>query len=1543
MASNDRIGRRRAELAPAQRALLEQRLRGQGGESTASSVIRRRTPTANTPLSFAQERLWFLDQLTPGDTTFNCVDTLALDFAVDVAILQRTLNEIVRRHESLRTTFQSVGGVPVQVVAPSLHLALPVIDLRHLPKARREDEVRRLATEEAERAFDLETGPLVRTALLRTGDRRYVFLLATHHIVSDGWSMGIFWKELTVIWEAFEAGRPSPLPELSIQYADFAAWQRSTVSGAFLDAHLTYWRQQLQGLPLLNMPSDRLRPAVPSFRGAKQAVVVRRSLTAALNEVSQRQGATLFMTLLAAFEVLLYRYADQEKFAVGTYLAGRNRRELEDLIGFFINTLVMRADMSGDPSFREVLTRVRDVALGAYSYQEMPFAVLVQELRPERDAGRNPLFQVLFHLFNAPNWDPRDFSADGSSHDVSTQSAAFDLVLTLVETREGLAGAFEYNVDLFDAPTIERMASHFGSLLEAIVENPDRAIGDLPLMSARERDVIVGGWNDTRRDYVDYDDLVALFERQVDRTPGATAFVCGDQALSYERLDSAASHLAVQLRQMGLGDGDLIGVMLPRSLDAVVSLLAILKAGAVYVPLDLAYPRARLGFMLQEAGVGAILTTRSEEPSVGGLSPRVICVDDASIGSTAEGRLSIRRRPEDLAYVIFTSGSTGQPKGVAVPHRQILNRLAWMREAYPLKSGEVSCHKTALSFVDSMWELLGPLLEGVKSVIVPDAVLKDPEALVDVLAEHAVSRIWLVPSLLRTMLDEVRELRQRVPALTFWVTTGEALPVELFRRFRKALPGCVLYNLYGTSEVWDATWYDPERDPIEEGRAGAVPIGRPISNVQAYILDRKRQPVPIGVHGDLYIAGTGLADRYLNQPQLTAERFVANPFSHEPGARMYKTGDIARYWPDGNIEYISRGDLQVKLRGFRIELGEVESVLAEHEGVRQAKVLVQEDGAGESRLVAYVVASPAGNGSAGEDALEAVPEWKEVWDETYRKPRLDGSATVNISGFSSSYTGLPIPAVEVREWVDQAVHRVLSSRPQTVLEIGCGTGLLLFRIAPHCRNYLGTDISTVAIDQLRRDVAAVGLTSVDVSARPADDFGGIAAESVDAVVINSVSQYFPSVQYLVRVLEGAVRVVKPGGVLFVGDVRSLPLLEAFHASVELYRAGDDLTLGRLRQRSQHRFMADEELVVDPALFVALRGHLEGIGDVEIRPKRGRYHNEFTCFRYDVALHKGPRTPSGQGRHLDWEDDRLSVAGLDAWLRQEQPDVVVVSRVPNRRLSGSGGALRFLRDADPSTTVGELRHYLRHAGSEGVDPEALWELGDAVPYHVDLSWSGPGADDRVDLFLITKDQPGTERSRRVRSFLDPEIGHAKPWSQYVNNPQHGRIMRRFVPDLSRFASERLPAYMIPSAFIVLDHLPVNPNGKLDRRSLPAADYRRSGASANYVAPRTDVEATLTTLFSESLGVDHVGANDDFFTDLQGHSLLATRLVSRIRETFRIEVPLRAIFETPTVAGLAQTIGELRRTGAGGEARAIEPLSRDLYARRTGETAVQPPPE
>ena len=941
-----------SKLSSERLELLARRLKKKG-ESVpkTTQTISRRTEASSAPLSFAQQRLWFIDQLEPGNPAYNNLDAFRLTDRLNVAALERTTSEIVKRHEALRTTFPTVDGQPVQIISQTLSVPLRVTDLSHLPAVGREAEAERLVREEAQRPFDLAQGPLLRTTLLRLGEEDHILLLAMHHIVSDGWSGGVLFQEITALYEAFSTGKPAPLPELPVQYADYAVWQRGWLQGEVLEKQLSYWRERLSGAPpVLELPTDHPRPAVQSFRGARQSVMLSKSLTEALRTLSQREGATLFMILLAAFQTLLRRYSNQEEIVVGSPIAGRTRPETEGLIGLFVNTLVLHTDLSGDPSFRELLGRVREVALGAYAHQDVPFEKLVEELQPKRSLSHTPLFQVMFILQNAPRLALNLSGLTLKSLEFDNGTAQFDVTLSVVEVAEGLQAKFEYNTDLFDAATITRMLKHFQVLLEGVVANPDQRLSELPLLTEAERHQLLIEWNDTAVEYPRDICLHELFEAQVTRTPEAVAVVFEEEQLTYRELNRRANQLARYLRKLGVGPEVLVGIMMERSIEMVVGLLGILKAGGAYVPLDPAYPQERLSFMLEDARVPVLLTQARLAESLPQSEAEVVSVDALREVIAQEGveNPAGGATAENLAYVIYTSGSTGRPKGAMNSHRGICNRLLWMQDAYQLTGADRVLQKTPFSFDVSVWEFFWPLLTGARLVVAQPGGHQDSDYLVKLITEQKITTLHFVPSMLQVFLEGWG--LETCDSLKQVMCSGEALPFELQERFFARL-NAELHNLYGPTEAAvDVTFWACER----ESNRRTVPIGRPIANTQIYLLDRRLQPVPVGVPGELYIGGVGVARGYLNRPELTAERFIPDPFSAEDGARLYKTGDLARYLPDGNIEYLGRIDHQVKLRGFRIELGEIEAVLQQYAGVRDVVVLLREDGPGDKRLVAYV-------------------------------------------------------------------------------------------------------------------------------------------------------------------------------------------------------------------------------------------------------------------------------------------------------------------------------------------------------------------------------------------------------------------------------------------------------------------------------------------------------------------------------------------------------------------------------------------------------------
>ena len=968
------------------------------------------------PTSFAQQRLWFIDQLVPENYFYNVPTALRLKGSLNLLALEQTLNKIVSRHESLRTAFKIVDNQPVQVIYPSLNIPLTVVELQDLSVTQREAEAKKIIVAESERPFNLSSEALMRSLLIRLQENEHILVLNLHHIVCDDWSIGVFSKELSLIYTALcidiESDICTILPELPLQYADFAEWQREWLQAEVLQSQLNYWRRQLKGISTLNLPSNKSQSKIQTYQGATEFIEIPKNIVAKLELISQQEGVTLFMTLLAAFQVLLYRYSHQEDIAVGVPIANRNRSEIEGLIGFFVNSLVLRTDLSGNPSFQEVLARVREVTLGGYAHQDLPFEKLVEELQPDRNISRHPLFQVMFSFQNSPMTGLDLLDLETSFINIDIKTTRFDLEFNLWECgegyrnllggdrwqySEGIRGVVVYNTDLFEQATIARMLGHFQTLLLGIVANQSARIRDLPILSQAELNQILGEWNNTKRtpppnplpvngeggsennlidEQVNHQQICCihqLFEKQVSQSPDAIAVLFDNQQLTYRELNNRSNQLAHYLQKLGVGAEVIVGICMEPSIEMIVGILGILKAGGAYLPLDPSYPCDRINFMLEDAQVSILLKQSAVSSQQSAINPAIVVDIDNDwklIQLESKENLTNSTTADNLAYVIYTSGSTGTPKGVAVTHKAV-TRLVCNTNYINIELSDKIAQVANISFDAATFEIWGALLNGAQLVLINRDIILSPEEFALQLQEKAISILFLTTALFQQI---ARNAPRAFKSLKYLLFGGEAVDPRWVEKILKYGSSQYLLHVYGPTEnttfssyfiVGTGDW------GLVTGEKTTIPIGRPISNTQIYILDEYLQPVPIGVVGELYIGGDGLARGYLNRPDLTAEKFIANPFSQmwgeipssrspltplfKGGNLLYKTGDLGRYLPDGNIEFIGRIDNQVKIRGFRIELGEIEAVLCQHPQVREAVVVAIEDIPGEKRLVAYVV------------------------------------------------------------------------------------------------------------------------------------------------------------------------------------------------------------------------------------------------------------------------------------------------------------------------------------------------------------------------------------------------------------------------------------------------------------------------------------------------------------------------------------------------------------------------------------------------------------
>jgi amino acid adenylation domain-containing protein len=1459
------------------------------------------------PLSYAQERIWFLDQLGMIGAAYNIPIALRLLGALNVDALEKSFIEVVRRHESLRTHFEVLDGIPHQVIDTPEIFELRRVDLSHIDKPGQQAQLGDWLLREQLHRFELRTGPLLRVLLIRLGEEENALLITVHHIISDGWSTSILFCELGALYGAYSQGLASPLPEPTVQYADYAIWQRHWLQGEVVQGHLQYWKDRLlDAPPQLQLPTDRLRPAIESFKGAQFKFDLSPGMTAGLTELGLHAGASLFMVLLAAYQLLLARWSGQQDIVIGCPIAGRGSREVEGLIGFFVNTLVLRTDVAGSLSFSQLLEKVRDeVVLGAYEHQDLPFEMLVSELRPERDLTRQSIFQVMLALQNYPQQRLEMPGLTWTRIDTDRVTTHFDLTLYLYESADHLSAVFEYATDLFDQDTMGRMSSHYLNLLQGVLADPDHRVSELSLLSESERRQLLVDWNPVHANS-EGQVITELFREQVSRSPSAVALTFEGESLTYAELNTRANQLAHFLRRKGVSRDIRVGIYVERSLEMIIGMLGILSAGGAYVPFDPSYPTERLAYMLSDSAPKVLLTQRRLREQLPETVAEVIALDDdrheiARCSSQELSPSSIGLLPEHAAYVIYTSGSTGRPKGVVVEHRSVTRLFSATETWFGFNERDVWTLFHSFAFDFSVWELWGALLYGGRVVVVPLLTARSTRDFYQLLCSERVTVLNQTPSAFVHLIDEQTHTMEK-HSLRVVIFGGEALDLRTLRPWveRNGVDQPRLINMYGITETTVHVTYRPLSEEDIGSNSGSV-IGRPIPDLKVYLLDQYRQPVPIGVVGEMYVGGAGVARGYLNRPELTHERFITDPFSGIAGARLYKTGDLARWRAGGDLEYLGRNDDQIKIRGFRIEPGEIEAELRCHEHVKEAVVVAREDMAGDRRLVAYVVGDRKGASAPSADQQpenlrnEVIGAWQALYEETYGTQRETGPSFV---GWNSSYTGAPIPATEMQEWLSATIDRIRELKPRRVLEIGCGTGLLLQYLAPQCAVYVGTDFSVSALTQLRRHISTRrNLGHVTLLERVALDLHDVPSNSFDTIVLNSVVQYFPSVEYLLDVLREGLRLLSPGGRIFVGDVRHLELLPMFHNSVQLCKAGARVSVGQLKKRVARAVSQDKELVISPRFFRRLPERVRGIRAAQVHLKRGQAENELTRYRYDVVLEAGEPVDTGEaGGRLTWDEGKGDIATLQDMLRQKRLPALLLSAIPNLRLAQDAAALRLVDTSEDHLEASALRQRLSNQLFDGVDPESCWELAAAHGYDVVVS---PGEHGDFSAQFL-------DRDRAHQLLPQPAVAtdDGAAWSTYANDPTEIGFRQLLIQKLREHLKRRLPEHMIPSLWVMLRDLPLSPNGKIDRRALPSPDGRPL-EMGEYIAPRTDVERTLADIWVQALRVDQVGRQDNFF-ELGGDSLMAMRLVVRVVERYAVNFHIQAVFRHPTLQEMAQII-------------------------------------
>ncbi|MFF7160432.1 amino acid adenylation domain-containing protein [Streptomyces sp. NPDC008086] len=1407
------------------------------------------------PASLSQQRIWFTEQLLPGTPRNNLCAQFVVHGELDVPTLERAVNDVIERHEVLRTRFGIVGDALVQNVLDEARVAVRTLD------AVDEESVFATAAELARQPFDLGDAPLVRADLVQGSGGTSILVFALHHVVADVRSLDIFLREVMELYRKHRAEGVPDLPDLPpTGFVDFATRQREWVNTPHAIERRAAQVRELSEFPaVVDLPADRPRPAVQTFAVASTSWRTSPSLMRKLEKVTLEHGATLQTMVLASFSAVLSLWARQSRLLVATPAANRSSVETERLVGPFENTLVIPADTTGDPSFTAYLERIRDVHRRVAS-ENVPFEEVIDGMAPERSLSYHPLVQVLA-AFEEASVSPTELpeaELELIGHQAGTSQ--FDLVLKITPVGGGLDCRLQYSTDLFDQDTAERFIRHLRRLWEVVAVRPDAGVGSIDLADPEERALLSTlGTGPTRP--VDPRALPARLSETAHGRPDAVAVQASDGSYTYARFIERAEAIGAALTARGLRPGDLVGVALPRGRDLPAGLLGVWTAGGSYVPLDPAYPRARLEHMTQDAGIKVLLSTRDLADRIPVPADTEVLVLDDPASPLPAGKPAPVTCGDHVAYVMYTSGSTGRPKGVMVNHKSLGNLLDDFLSETGFGTRDRMLALTSLSFDIAGLELWLPLLAGGTLVIGPPGVGGDPERLHELLSAEKVTVVQATPA---TWKLYASSHRVAPPALRQIWSGGEHLPHSLARALTAMGPE--VHNLYGPTEttIWSTR---AVLRPLDS----ATGIGRPISNTRLFVVKADGLQTPMGIPGELCIGGAGLALGYLGRPDLTAQRFV-----DVEGLPVYRTGDLVRWRSDGSLEYLGRLDDQVKIRGHRVEPGEVDAVARACPDVRDAATLAVTTSAGEEQLVTFVTP-----GKGTDQADDTTEDWRAIWENAYAEGEPAEEDDFNLKGWQSSYSKQPLPEAEMRAWVTQTVDRIAGTGARTFAEIGCGTGLLLLRLAPAADRYLGIDFSAEAIGHVRSAVARRGLTGrVRLATAAALEIGEVAdGELFDCVVINSVAQYFPGRDYLTEVLTEASKIVVPGGHIYVGDLRSLKLAEAFHSSV--LAMDDRLGAEESRALAARHALEDDELLIDPGYFAELQDALPAVTGIQVSLKAPGHDNEMTRFRYDVLLQIGGEVPDQPQpcEHLGWEEVS-DLEGLDGLLGASSSAAVVVDGIPNARVA------RFAQLA----SGGEMPHFM-------CLPEELDEVAARHGWDTWHAWSSRlPQEGRIRTSF-------THRSRWSGHFMHERPTIDGPTS---NDPGQGARLQVLKHSVRAFLRQSLPEYMVPNRVLTLPEFPLTPNGKTDRNALKAL-ARQQVSSTDHVLPSGPVQSLLHEIWCEVLNVSRVSVAENIF-DAGTTSLLVVRIRQELRNRHGIDIPLTSFFTYPTISSLAQALAQ-----------------------------------
>lgn len=1415
--------------------------------------------------------------------SYNESVSLILHGPLNYPSLERSLGDLIKRHEALRSGF-SADGKQLCIFSensPGYHFR----DLSDRDLNLQAELIEQFLVQDAKTSFNLLTGPLFRVNLFKLGAETHHLTLSAHHIICDGWSISIIMQDLGKLYSAYlKTGIPQL--EEAPSFADYAMRQKEFQKSEEYRSIESYWLGQFKDeVPETDIPIDFPRPGIRTYKSRRDDFELKPELIRAVKLMGAKAGCSFVTSMLAAFEVFLHRISGQNDIILGVPSAGQSADGNYALVGHCVNMLPLRSHHNGENTFLEFLKLRKPAIFDAYENQRYTFGSLLKKLNISRDASRVPLIPIVFNIDIGLN---EGVKFEGISHELiinKREYENFEIFLNASGSGDTLVLEWSYNTQLFRPETIKGMMDDFTALVRTIAENPEIKIRDIQMPGSGHS----FEWNDTDAAYPGEKAVHDLITKQVTEFPDKVALSFRDKRLTYQELNDTANRLADFLIGQDIRTGDRIGLALDRSPELIISLLAILKSGAAYVPLDPAYPKKQIEYMLKDSSAKLLLTSQAYKNKFSSGTKEVILEDVwGKLSGFSKEEPASKINGSDLAYVIYTSGSSGKPKGTQIEHHSLINFLLSMQKTPGILQEDRLLAVTTISFDIAGLEIYLPLISGAELVLADTESVKDGRLLSDLIRSENITMMQATPSTWRMMLEAGWDKPLDLKALC----GGEALPADLAHSLMAKCSS--VWNMYGPTEttIWSAV------KQIINYEA-PISIGRPIANTRIYILDQYQKPVRKGGTGEIYIAGDGLARAYLNKPELTEAAFVKDPFT---GKEMYRTGDLGRYMPEGEIQCLGRIDNQVKIRGHRIEPGAIEDSLRMQEGVKEAVVIAREDRPGDKRLVAYIVPENPVQ-SAGS------PSWQERWEDLYKRgiqSEIDLSITeqqLDIA-VAREISGRTDIREEVEEWLEQSVNRIKALKAGNIMEVGCGAGQLVFELAPLAESFIATDYAETAIEKLKEKLSAEPGKWKNVSAitAPADDFTYVGEASLDLVIINGVVQYFPDAAYLMRVIEQASKVVRNGGCIYIGDMQGKSTLSMYHSFDQLVRTDDHLSIAEFKKICERRVKLEDELVADPGFFLNLPGLIPAISSVNVQLREGKYVNETTKYHYDIWLYvnSGPAIVQNDIT-IEWKPG-ISEDWIKKELQKHPSKVICLNKVFNSRTAEDFSLQRILEDISDQAQVKEAKAQLNKL-QQGLNPQLFWNLGRELGYNCHVRWTSDGSDGFYDVIFIPEDK---QRSIPVKGeMINPELDSV---FDYARDPFSGNSVfsNEQVNEWKEGLKEFLPAQMIPSEFVLLKKIPLLPNGKTDRKALPKPEEKAEGKQKKD-KPGTATEKLIARIWAETLDLESVGLKDDFF-ELGGHSLIAVQVMIRLEKETGLRLPLTSLFKFTTLEQFASLFSE-----------------------------------